>query len=338
MSIKLSFCIPTYNRAKFIGQTLESIISQAKSNIEIVIVDGASTDNTSDVVKSFQDKFPNLIYHRLDKNMGVDRDMAKSVELAHGEYCWLMSSDDILARGAIELILNKITSRDEIYLCDIFHCDSDMIPWSRSHFIKKSHKTNKFNISKKKEFLDYMDLATSNNALFCYMCSMIFLRKKWMNTEFNELMDNSGYAHVYSLFSFRKTNCTINYISTPLVLNRTENDSFSGGGIEKRYLIDFDGYFLLANLLFSEEPEIKQKFLSLMTKEHKWHRLVKLRLAIKSTKKWDELTIKLLQFGYRPSTLKICGYIGRLNFIVNIALLLNTNLKKVHKIFFNFQN
>ena len=168
---------------------------------------------------------------------------------------------------------------------------------------------------------------------------MIFLRKKWINIEFNELMDNSGYAHVYSLFSFRKTNCTINYISIPLVLNRPENDSFSGSGIEKRYLIDFDGYSLIANLLFSDEPEIKQKFLSLMTKEHKWHRLVKLRSAIKSTKKWDELSIKLLQFGYRPSTLKICGFIGSFNFLVDIALILNANLKKVYKsFFFQFQN
>jgi abequosyltransferase len=334
MSILLSFCIPTYNRAKFIGQTLESIVSQANFNIEIVIVDGASTDNTSEVVKPFQDKFPNLIYYRSNKNMGVDRDMAKSVELAHGEYCWLMSSDDILAKGAIDIILNKITSRHDIYLCDIFYCDSDLVPWSRSYFLRKSFRNNIFNISNNKEFIDYMNLASSNNALFCYICSIIFLRKKWLNTEFNELMDNSGYAHVFSLFSFRKTDCIINYISIPLVLNRPGNDSFSGNGLEKRYLIDFDGYLLLANLLFSGELEIKQKFLSLMTKEHKWYRLLKLRLAMKSTNNWDELTIKLLQFGYRPSILRICNLVGRFHFIVNIAMFLNVMLKKGRKVFY----
>ena len=51
---KLSICIPTYNRAAYIGETLASIISQSNDDIEIVIVDGASTDNTADVVTSFK--------------------------------------------------------------------------------------------------------------------------------------------------------------------------------------------------------------------------------------------------------------------------------------------
>ncbi len=331
MSIKLSFCIPTYNRGNFIGDTLESIIYQANSNIEIVILDGASTDNTAEVVKSFQEKFPNLIYHRSEKNMGIDRDMAKAVELAHGEYCWLMSSDDMLAKEAVNQILKEITSGDDIYLCDIFYCNAKMKSWSKSHFLQKSHKTDKFNITDKNQFLEYMELATSNNALFCYMCSIIFLRTKWINIEFNELMDKTGYAHVYTLFSFRKTNCIIKYISQPLVLNRPGNDSFSGQGIEKRYLLDFNGYSLLADLLFSDELEIKQKFLNVMTREHRWHRLIKFRSSIESSERWDEHTSQLLYFGYRPLTLQICGLIGRFKFIVNVAILLNSNFKIIYK-------
>ena len=89
--IKLSICIPTYNRARFIRETLESVISQANDNVEIVIVDGASTDNTTEVVQRFKQKFSNFVYYRCEKNTGVDRDMSITIDLSRGEYCWILS-------------------------------------------------------------------------------------------------------------------------------------------------------------------------------------------------------------------------------------------------------
>src|SRR5882672_5791002 len=105
--VKLSICIPTYNRAAFIGESLQSIFVQGSEAIEVVVVDGASTDNTAEVVSSFQNNFPNLTYHRGAQNKGVDRDMASAVELARGEYCWLMSSDDSLRPGSIRKMLDE---------------------------------------------------------------------------------------------------------------------------------------------------------------------------------------------------------------------------------------
>ncbi len=110
MEIKLSFCIPTYNFANFIGVTLDSIISQATDEVEIVIIDGASTDNTKEVVMEYKKRFPRINYFLRDKNFGVDMDMAKSVELANGEYCWFMSSDDELKPQAVKRIMEEIKS------------------------------------------------------------------------------------------------------------------------------------------------------------------------------------------------------------------------------------
>ena len=106
--IKLSFCVPTYNRAEYIGETLESIISQSTDEVEIIILDGGSTDNTEQVVSIYKNKFDRLKYFRQNFKGGVDRDLNKAIEKASGEYCWLMPDDDILKPSAIETILKEI--------------------------------------------------------------------------------------------------------------------------------------------------------------------------------------------------------------------------------------
>jgi abequosyltransferase len=106
--IKLSICIATFNRGDLIGTTLESIISQATEQVEIVVLDGASADDTSEVIREYQKSFPRLRYFRQNTNMGVDHDFAEAVGLANGEYCWLFSDDDVLKTGAIQAVLNAI--------------------------------------------------------------------------------------------------------------------------------------------------------------------------------------------------------------------------------------
>ncbi|HCY16763.1 MAG: hypothetical protein A2Z93_04105 [Curvibacter sp. GWA2_64_110] len=109
-NIKLSICIATLNRAAFIGETLDSIVSQVTDEVEVVIVDGASTDNTEEVVRGYQKKHACIRYFRLAAKGGVDRDYSRAVEWARGRYCWLFSDDDILLPGAIHAVLGSIES------------------------------------------------------------------------------------------------------------------------------------------------------------------------------------------------------------------------------------
>lgn len=106
--IKLSICIATFKRGAFIGETLESILPQCGDTVEVVVVDGASPDNTEEIVKGYERRFPCLRYIRQSTNKGVDEDFSTAVSLARGEYCWLMSDDDLLKQGAVAKILNKL--------------------------------------------------------------------------------------------------------------------------------------------------------------------------------------------------------------------------------------
>lgn len=107
MKPRLSICIATYNRADYIGETLESIIPQVTDEVEIIIVDGASTDGTSAVVRSYAEACKQIRYIKLPFKGGADRDFCKAVELAKGEMCWLFADDDLLKPNAISTVLNE---------------------------------------------------------------------------------------------------------------------------------------------------------------------------------------------------------------------------------------
>ncbi len=107
-AFKLSICITTRNRAALIGATLETIVSQATNDCEIVIVDGASTDGTTQVVSQYACRFPHFTYIRQETNNGLDRGFNEAVEHARGEYFWLMPDDDFMKPGAIARVLEAL--------------------------------------------------------------------------------------------------------------------------------------------------------------------------------------------------------------------------------------
>jgi len=106
MTPRLSICIATLNRARFLKETLDSILNQASDEVEVVIVDGASSDGTGEVVRGLQRRFPCIRYLRREKAMGVDRDFDAAVQHAGGEYCWLLCDDDLLKPEAVAKVLS----------------------------------------------------------------------------------------------------------------------------------------------------------------------------------------------------------------------------------------
>jgi glycosyltransferase involved in cell wall biosynthesis len=109
--IKLSICIATRNRGAFIGETIRSIAEQSPSGVEIVVLDGASSDHTPQIVRALQQSIPLLRYVRQESNGGVDRDYDLCVGEARGEYVWLMSDDDVLKPGAMSQVLKALQKR-----------------------------------------------------------------------------------------------------------------------------------------------------------------------------------------------------------------------------------
>ena len=113
-SIKLSICIATYNRGKFIGETLDSILGQMQPGVELIVVDGASPDNTPEVMAQYVSRYSQIRYYREQENSGIDKDYDKAVGYAVGEYCWLMTDDDLLQPSAVRRVLDALKGSPEL--------------------------------------------------------------------------------------------------------------------------------------------------------------------------------------------------------------------------------
>ena len=316
--VQLSICIPTYNFGEFIGETLESIIEQAGDEVEIVVGDGASTDNTEEIVRGYQSKFQKLVYKKFEKKGGIDIDLAKTVGLASGDYCWLLSSDDVLRPGAIRRALDEVQLGHAIYLCNRTDCDRNLNDITQRYWLSKKYHDGVFDFSDREALLGYLNSAQSLGALFSYISSIIVRRDAWVGIKSNEIVAGTNYAHVYKLFSIAKNGGTVKYIEDSLVSTRFDNDSFMVNGLAKRYLIDLDGYQLLADQLF-DENSVRDAFKSVMRREHKWTSLVRLANKVKYPLEWDRLARQLHSFGYQPVILLIIRKLGNLNKMFEFA-------------------
>lgn len=112
---KLSVCIPTYNRSELLKQTLESVLCQINDEVEIVVCDNASSDDTYKVINEYIKK-NTISYYRNKKNMGMDYNFLQCLRNATGEYIQLLSDDDILLPGAINKLLEIIKKYQPSYI------------------------------------------------------------------------------------------------------------------------------------------------------------------------------------------------------------------------------
>ncbi len=253
--VRLSICIPTYNYGGFIAETLYSILGQIEgSEVEVVVLDGASTDYTPAVMQKIVPKHPQVKYFRLEKRGGIDADMAKSVDLASGDYCWLFSSDDLMMPGSVQKILHEIEQGHDIYLCKHFNCSLDMKRIYSEHPVLNLNKDTVFNLSDPKERLRYFELAETTEAFFSFMGGIIIKREKWNSVPPDERFIGSCWAHVARIFAIMKNGCTLKYLAAPYLKKREENTSFAADkGIVNRLRIGIDGYRRLGDVFFGHD-------------------------------------------------------------------------------------
>lgn len=188
----LTICIATYNRASYIGETLESIIPELDEDVEVLVVDGASTDNTEAVVREFAQKEPLIRYIRLSTKGGVDKDYDKAVELARGEFCWLFTDDDLLKPGAIPAVKAAINDGHDFVVVNAEVRDSALsILLEKRRINIQDNKTYTLN-SMEQLFIDSLHYLS-------FIGAVVIRRSVWMGRE-RRIYYGTEFVHVGVIF------------------------------------------------------------------------------------------------------------------------------------------
>ncbi len=192
----VSIIVPTYNSHKYIRECLDSLLIQTYNNIEIVVIDDGSIDNTKEIIKSYKD---DRIVFIEKQNTGVSNTRNIGIDIAKGNFISFVDSDDFVDPDYIKKMYECCT----IYNVDAVRCSTYFYD-SKNNM----HMENLYSLANKKIMNEEINevlfhFITSNENIACYM--PLLLIKKDKIVKFNEnlyfMEDTDFYVRLFSNIS-----------------------------------------------------------------------------------------------------------------------------------------
>ncbi len=132
----VSVIIPVYNSEKYVDEAIHSILNQTYQNIEIIVIDDGSTDESKKVVKRIQSS--KIIYVENEQNIGVSATRNKGFELANGKYIALMDADDISVPNRLERQVEFLENNSKYGVVSSYYEQFTNYPFYTKKRIKKT--------------------------------------------------------------------------------------------------------------------------------------------------------------------------------------------------------
>lgn len=141
--MKISVITVCYNSEKTIETTIKSVVEQTYENIEYIIIDGKSSDNTLNIIEQYKDKISKIVS---EKDNGIYDAMNKGIAESSGEYLFFLNADDSFYD---KLVIEKIVKQLSIKETDFIYGNLNTVNIAkRTSFIKKQNKLNKIYLLK----------------------------------------------------------------------------------------------------------------------------------------------------------------------------------------------
>ena len=194
-----------------------------RDGVEVVILDGASPDDTEKVVRRYAEIYPAIRYIRASKNSGIDFDYDLAVNNARGEYCWLMTDDDLLKNNAINIVFQALEKKIDLLVVNSEVRNSNLNCILMERFIK----IQKDIIYKKNN----SDFFFSNNAQILSFIGCVIIKKSvWMERDRDKYY-GTLFIHVGVIFQ-RLLEGDVHVIAQPLITIRYGNAMWSPRSFE----------------------------------------------------------------------------------------------------------
>lgn len=233
--MRLSICIPTYNRAHTLQVLLDEVATQVElsglsANIEIVVCDNASSDDTAAVIARFGNTGLKLTYFQQPSNLGFGRNLNQAVSLATGDYCWLMGSDDVPAPGALAEVLARVGEGPDVIIGNVLTNGNLRTlvdgPAGRQH------------IQDAASIEAFLGRCTEISALFAFMSSLVVRREYWNSVAATQELVMHPYTHQLRIFTAMvKQGMRLHTLQEPIVVTGAEGNEWDAV-ISKHFELD----------------------------------------------------------------------------------------------------
>ncbi len=158
---KISVIIPIYNVEAYLAKSIDSVLAQTYQNLEIILVDDGSPDNSGKIADEYAKKDNRIkVIHK--KNGGLSDARNAGMDVATGDYICFIDSDDMLPKNAYELMAKKAIEKDADYVIgNYINCNEDDTLWEKPVF--NTEKYHEFQLDIK----DYVDSFFIMNSSAC---------------------------------------------------------------------------------------------------------------------------------------------------------------------------
>lgn len=233
---KLAVCIPNYNRTRELGRLLETVTEQIVSyelyeNVEICVSDDCSTENIHSVIDEILIQYPevDLKFHINEKNMGMDYNFLKCVQISDAEYCWIIGNDDLPAEGGLRMVLKHLD--DEYEKVDVLVCPFDVYDENdevlRTVYPLKNAEQDClfFHTADTEEYSDLLERVNDGNALCCFLSNVVFKKEAWVRhgNMFTGKM-NTIFIQMYMNLQTLKEGAVYKYVPDKFIKNYTDDE------------------------------------------------------------------------------------------------------------------
>jgi glycosyltransferase involved in cell wall biosynthesis len=229
--MKVSICIPTFNRYEYLKECIESILAQTYMDIEIIVSDNASKDETHKITK----EYPNIKYYRHTEPLNWYENWNFAVSKASGEYIALYHDDDLYCVNMIEEVVSIFKEKKDTLLV---HTGSYHFTEDNKNLINKKVRIQDEHplFMKSKEYLDY----SSTN--WCSInCPTVMVRADlYKNYKFNANYLSADY-HMW--FKILQNDGYIAYLNKPL-MNYRQHDSVKNNIDNPRAIYEYKEMFI----------------------------------------------------------------------------------------------
>jgi len=177
MNSLISVIVPIYNAEKYLSQCIESILSQTYKNLEIILINDGSLDNSLNICNYYKSLDDRIIV--IDKpNEGVSATRNLGIKLAKGDYIGFVDSDDYIEKNMYEVLLTQIKN-DKTEVCA-------MVPYTINDYDKSIYKNN---IIYGHEVLKHLLLLRFPTSLWAYLYSKDVIKNHFLNEQIHFFED-----------------------------------------------------------------------------------------------------------------------------------------------------